>query len=135
MFHKRNATKVQLPTLPTYSVHCMLTFLKGFHFNTFLTYWVNCVQIKVIFTAVFVFEQSIRLVQKQSSHLLSVPKVLILHWASYEEQDFRFRYQMVYTLSETMTYDERTCPFNELLLINHDKRIFPSILLSFYCKR
>ena len=57
----------------------MLTFLKGFHFNTFLTYWVNCVQIKVILTAVFVFERSIGLVQKQSSHLLSVPKVLILY--------------------------------------------------------
>ena len=31
--------------------------MKGFHVKTFLAYWVNRIQIKVIFTAVFVFER------------------------------------------------------------------------------
>ena len=31
--------------------------MKGFHVMTSLAYWVNCIQIKVILTALFVFER------------------------------------------------------------------------------
>ena len=94
--------------------------------------------------------ERVRTIEKQSWRPLNVPIVLILYWALYEERDFHSHYQMVDTLLKTMctstssvnyklyldqsklmAYDERACPFNELLLINHDKRIFLNILNIF----
>ena len=98
-----NFLGVLLCTLIVMYLQCIFKFMNCFHVKTSLTYWVvpysNESNIHCCF---YIWAKGIRTTEKQSSRPLNVPMVLILFWALYEERDFHFHYQMVYTLPETM---------------------------------
>ena len=94
---------VLLCTLIVLYLQCIFTFMNCFHVKTSLTYWVLLYSnYSNIYCCFCIWAKGIRTIEKQSSRALNVPIVLILFWALYEERDFHFHYQMVYTLPETM---------------------------------
>ena len=138
---------VLLCTLKVMYLQCTLKFMNCFHVKTSLTYWVlpysNESNIHCCFC---IWAKGIRTIEKQSSRPLNVP--MVEHWALSIEHCTRNKISISITnwfipcprpcapapllwaipyldQSKLIAYDERACLFNELLLINHNKRIFP----------
>ena len=98
-----NFLGVLLCTLIVMYLQCIFKSMNCFHVKTSLTYWVLSYSNQSNIHRCFcIWAKGIRIIEKQSSRPLNAPMVLILYWALYEERDFHFHYQMVYTLLKTM---------------------------------